>query len=103
MNCTLMQLFLILVLAVSIIVPTLYAIVITLFFIGTKMENLSLTNQLNKMQKKFTEIDTDIRKIEQEMKEDKAKAKKRIKAGFELPDEGKEKKENKKQKEKKAA
>ena len=103
MNYTLMQLFLILVLAVSIIIPTLYAIVITLFFIGTKKENLSLTEKLTRMQKKFSDFDSKIKSIEQEIEEDKEKEKKRIKAGFELPDEGKEKKGKKKQKEKKAA
>ena len=67
MNYTLMQLFLILVLAVSIIIPTLYAIVITLFFIGTKKENLSLTEKLTRMQKKFSDFDSKIKSIEQEI------------------------------------
>ena len=86
MDLTLMQLFLIILLAVNIIIPVLYSIVITILFIQEKKDSLRLQKECDKLEEMIQS------RLKGPSKEDQAK---KIKAGFAMPKDDDGKKEEK--------
>ncbi|MBO4485310.1 MAG: hypothetical protein J5738_07980 [Lachnospiraceae bacterium] len=88
MNLTLMQLFLIITLAVSTIIPTLYSIVITILFVSEKREYMYLAKQYEKLESHADKFLLERKKAEKEDNDKKTM----IKAGFAVTEEAKQEK-----------
>lgn len=88
MNLTLMQLFLIITIAVSTIIPTLYSIVMTVLFVNEKREYMYLAKQYEKLQSRMEKFMPERKTAEKEETDRKAK----LKAGFAVTEEAKEEK-----------